>query len=78
MNKVKITVVFYIREDKMPDLERMTFFKEPQEKMFASIDDCIMWCRKNYKKIHSINDFRTFGEPISHFDVMDAINGVNR
>ena len=78
MNKVKITVVFYIREDKMLDLERMTFFKEPQEKVFENERSCLAWCQKNYAKIFSINNYRTFGEPIAHYDFIYAINGVER
>ena len=49
-----------------------------QDKSFKDIESAIMWCRKNYQKIWCINDFRTFGQPISHWDVMDALHGVER
>ena len=64
--KIKISVHFGISP----------FSSTWQDKSFNDIESAIMWCRKNYKKIWCINDFRTFGRPISHFDVMDAINGV--
>ena len=76
-NKIKIMVVFYKRDDKMLDFENGTF-TEPQEKTFNDIDSCFSWCMKNHAKLFSINDFRTFGESISHFDIMDAINGMER
>ena len=47
-----------------------------QEKSFKDLESAIMWCKRNYKNISCINDFRTFGQPISHFDVMMAIDGV--
>lgn len=49
---------------------------EWQKKTFKDTNDAIVWCRRNYKKIGCLNDYRTFGQPISHFDVMDAIRGL--
>lgn len=70
-NSVKVTVVFYKSEDR---LGPFGLLKDPEEKSFKSVDDCIAWCRRNAKKIFSINDKRTFGQPVSHFDILDAIN----
>ena len=47
-----------------------------QEKSFKDETACIEWCRKNYKKIWCINDYRTQSQPISHFDIMDALRGI--
>lgn len=47
-----------------------------QEKSFKDEMAAIEWCRKNYKKIGCINEYRTGFKEISHYDVMDAINGV--
>lgn len=77
MSKVKVTIVFYENEEhKLNPMLRL--FKDPQEKTFDDMDSCIMWCRRNYKKIFSINDYRTCGEAVSHFEIMDAIRGVER
>lgn len=51
---------------------------EWQEKTFKDEMSCIEWCRRNHSKIGAINDYRTFGEFVSHFDIMDAINGKSR
>lgn len=50
---------------------------EWQEKAFKDAYAAIEWCRRNYQKIGCINEYRTFGQPISHFDVMSAIDGVS-
>lgn len=47
-----------------------------QNKSFKDEMACIEWCRRNYAKIGCINDYRTCFEPISHFDVMNALRGV--
>lgn len=65
MEKVKISVVFYNGEKTLSPFKSL--FKDPQEKVFEDKDSCIVWCRRNQDKIHSLNNFRTFGEPISHF-----------
>ena len=51
---------------------------EWQKKSFKDGYAAMEWCRRNSAKIGCLNDFRTFGEPISHFDVLGAINGVKR
>ncbi len=75
--KIHVTITFYQNEEHKLD-SMLRLFKDPQEKTFNDIDSCMMWCRKNYKKIHAINDYRTMGAPISHYMVMDAIRGVGR
>lgn len=47
-----------------------------QTKSFKDENAAIEWCRRNYKKIFSINDYRTFFQPISHFDVIHGLRGV--
>ncbi len=49
---------------------------EWQTKSFNDEFAAMEWCRKNYNKIQCINDYRTFYQPISHFDVKSAIEGV--
>ena len=51
------------------------FETEWQDKSFKDEIKAIEWCRKNYSKIGCINDYRTGFQPISHFEIMDAING---
>lgn len=51
------------------------FHTEWQNKTFNDETSCIEWCRKNSEKIGCINDYRTGFQPISHFEIMDAING---
>ena len=46
-----------------------------QDKSFKDENAAIEWCRKNYRNIGCINDYRTGFEPISHFEIMDALNG---
>ena len=50
----------------------------PSTESFKDEMSCIEWCRRNHSKIGAINDYRTFGESISHFEIMDAINGKTR
>lgn len=69
--KVKITVNFY------PEGFGIMKPNSFQEKTFQDETSCMEWCRKNYAKIGMINDYRTFGCAISHFDIMDAIRGVS-
>lgn len=73
---VNITVTFYKGEKRINPFENV--FTDPQVKVFADLDACMAWCRKNSSKIFCINNFRTFGESISHFEIMDAINGKGR
>ncbi len=47
-----------------------------QVKKFKDEISCVEWCRKHYKNIGCINDYRTGFEEISHFDIMDALRGV--
>ncbi len=47
-----------------------------QDKTFKDETACIEWCRKNHAKIGCINDYRTTFQPISHFDIRDAIRGI--
>lgn len=51
------------------------FNTEWQTKSFEDETKAIEWCRRNYKKIGCINNYRTGFQPISHFDIMDAIKG---
>lgn len=51
------------------------FNSEWQKKTFNDEISCIEWCRRNSKKIGCINDYRTGFQSISHFEIMDAING---
>lgn len=46
-----------------------------QSKSFKDNASCIEWCRKNYENIYSINGIITMGRKLSHFDVMDCLNG---
>lgn len=70
-NKIKITVNFY------PEQFGIMKPNSWQEKTFKDEASCMEWCRRNSKKIGCINDYRTFGQPISHFDIMNAIRGVS-
>ena len=47
-----------------------------QEKSFKDDMAAIEWCRRNYEKIVMINDYRTFNQQISHFEIMDALRGI--
>ena len=47
-----------------------------QTKKFKDETSCIEWCRLHHKNICCINDYRTVFQPISHFDIMDALRGV--
>ena len=49
---------------------------EYQDKTFQNAYALMEWCRRNYQKIGAINDYRTFGQQMSHYDIMDAINGM--
>jgi hypothetical protein len=51
---------------------------EWQEKTFKDEMTCIEWCRRNHSKIGAINEYRTFGEPVFLFEIMDAIRGKAR
>lgn len=67
MAKIKLKVKF----------GKSIFNSSWQDKTFADFDSAIIWCRRNSDKIFCINDFRTFGKPISHWDVMAAIGGLS-
>lgn len=49
---------------------------EWQKKTFKTESDAIFWCQRNYQKIWTINDYRTFGQEIVGTDVLLAIRGV--
>jgi len=49
---------------------------EWQDKSFKDENAAIEWCRRNYAKIACVNDYRTFFQQVSHFEIMDAIRGV--
>ena len=68
--KVKINVEFY------PNGFGLGKNHQWQKKTFADELSAIEWCRQNYKKIGVINDYRTLGRPVSHFEIMDAFRGV--
>lgn len=68
---IKINVNFY------PDGFGILKPNSWQEKSFADEMKVIEWCRKNASKIGCINDYRTFGEKVSHFEIMDAIRGIS-
>lgn len=46
-----------------------------QYKSFKTETDAVIWCKRNHQKIWYINDYRTFGQPVSGFDVLSAIKG---
>ena len=71
MANVKLTVEFY------PEGFGIRKKHSWQTKTFADELSAIEWCRKNYLKIGVINNYRTLGLPISHFDIIDAIRGVS-
>ena len=47
-----------------------------QEKSFKDENAAIEWCRRNSSKIGCINNYRTVFQNISHFEIMDALRGV--
>ena len=61
---------------KMRILYGQAFDTEWQDKSFKDENQAIEWCRKNAAKIVCINDYRTFNQPVSHFEIMDAIRGI--
>ena len=46
---------------------------EWQKKVFNDTDSAITFCRKHYNSIQWINGFKTNGEPVSHFDILRAL-----
>ena len=72
MKGLKIKVNYY------PNGFGLMHPSEWQEKTFKDVTSCMEWCRRNYSKIGAINEYRTLGQPISHFEIMDAINGKAR
>lgn len=44
-----------------------------QIKTFATMEMAIAWCKRNYAKIHKINDLMTFGEMPNYFDMIGAL-----
>lgn len=44
-----------------------------QKKAFKDSTAALEFCRKHYDHILCINSFRTAGQPVSHFDIMCAI-----
>ncbi len=51
------------------------FDSQWQTKTFKDETSCMEWCRRNSEKIGRINDYRTGFQPISHFEIIDAIRG---
>ena len=49
-----------------------------QEKTFKNFESLVTWCRNNYQKIGALNDWRTFGQSINHFDIMAALEGKSQ
>ena len=47
-----------------------------QKKSFKDEVSAIEWCRRNYKNIGCINNYRTNFQPISHYEIIDAIRGI--
>lgn len=50
-------------------------FDNVQTKNFKNESDAIAWIRKNCENIMSINGIPTYGENISHFDIMNCFKG---
>lgn len=67
MGSLKIKVDYY------PNGFGLMQPSEWQEKTFKDEMTCIEWCRRNHSKIGAINEYRTFGEPVFLFEIMDAI-----
>lgn len=72
MTSLKIKVDYY------PNGFGLMRSSEQQTKTFKDEMSCIEWCRRNHSKIGVINEYRTFGEPLTHFEIMDAIKGKVR
>lgn len=48
-----------------------------QKKKFKDEMSAIEWIRKHYKNVTAINGYFTWGEKVSHFEIMDALKGVH-
>lgn len=48
-----------------------------QTKTFKDQNACMQWCRTNCKNIYSLNGIYTFCQVLSHYDIMDCLNGRN-
>ena len=48
---------------------------EWQKKKFKDEISAMEWCRRHFKNIGCINNYRTGFQPISHFEIMDALRG---
>ena len=70
-NKIKVTIWYF------PEGFGIMKPNSYQEKTFPDFDRLMIWVKKNYANIGAINDYRTFGQPIPHFEVMAALNGVS-
>lgn len=46
-----------------------------QTKTFKDQTACMQWCRVNCENIYSINGITTYGQRLSHFDIMDCLSG---
>ena len=69
-NKIKVDILYY------PNGFDITKIFEPgswQEKSFKDEMAAIEWIRKHSQNIMEINDYPTLGQPVSHFEIMDAI-----
>ncbi len=69
LKNIKLTVWFF------PKGFENSMESSHQQKTFKDLESLVIWCRNNYKKIGALNDYRTFGEPISHFVIMAALDG---
>lgn len=50
-------------------------FDNVQTKNFKDETAAMEWIRKNCENIVSINDTPTYGEVLSHFEIMDCLKG---
>lgn len=58
------------------DIMYGTFFNtEWQKKKFKDEISAMEWCRRHFENIGCINNYRTGFQPISHFEIMDALRG---
>lgn len=46
---------------------------ERQDKTFNSMENAMIWLARNHKKVQQINECPTYGNRISHFEILDAI-----
>ncbi len=46
---------------------------ESQTKSFGTIEDAVQFCRIHWEKIDHINYMGTYGERLSHWEIMDRL-----